>query len=123
MKNLQRGVSLSGLLVWCVILVFVALLGLKVAPSAMEYFTIQKTIKAIMTSGELGPTPSVADVRKGFDRRSQIDNIKSITSSDLDISKDNGEIVVSFSYSDKIHLFGPVSLLLDYNGSASAVAK
>lgn len=103
-------------------MVFVALLGLKVAPSAMEYFTIQKTIKAIMTSGETRPDAISGRRAQGLrPMRSQIDNIKSITSSDLDINKDNGEIVVSFSYSDKIHLFGRSSLLLDYNGSASAV--
>jgi len=35
---------------------------------------------------------------------------------DLDISKEQGEVVIAFAYSRKIPLFGNVSLCLDFEG-------
>lgn len=116
--NKQRGVSLSGMLLICVLLVFGAIFGMKVLPSTMEYFTILKTVKSI-AGGELAAGATVADVRKAFSRHSQIDDIKSVTAEDLDISKDGNDIVISFAYAKKIPLFGPVSLYIDYEGSSA----
>lgn len=116
MKKKQRGVSLSGLLVAAVILAVVSLLGMKVVPDVIEYFQILKTVKAI--SGDPGVKNSVADVRRAFDRAATIDNISSITPQDLDITKDGGNLVISFGYEKRIALFGNVSLLIDFQGSS-----
>lgn len=120
--NKQRGISLSSLLVVCVLLVFVAIFGMKVLPSTMEYFTILKTVKAI-AGGEVPAGSTVADVRRAFQRHMQVDDIKSINPEDLDISKDGNEIVITFAYATKIPLFGPVSLYIDYQGSSAGKAN
>lgn len=112
----QRGVSLSGLLVGCVILIVLVLLGLKVAPPYMEYLQVKKAVAAIVESGEAKGT--AAELRKAFDRRAQVDDITSITGQDLEITKDGGEIVVSFAYPKKIPLFSNVSLMFDFEGSS-----
>ena len=52
MKN-QRGVALSGLLFWSIILVLGAVLSMKVAPTYLEYYKILKDAKA--TVGKVGP--------------------------------------------------------------------
>ena len=46
MKN-QRGVAISGLLLWGFVIVLIALLGMKVAPEYMDYFKILKSVKSI----------------------------------------------------------------------------
>ena len=43
----QRGLTMTGFLVTAVILIIVALLGFKIAPPYMEYYTIQKQIKIV----------------------------------------------------------------------------
>lgn len=116
MKRKQSGVSLSGLLVAAVILSVVALLGMKVIPEVIEYFQIVKAIKSV--SKDPGAKHSVADARKSFDRYATIDNVSAITAQDLDISKDSGELVISFAYEKRIPLFGNVSLLIDFQGSS-----
>ena len=45
----QRGVALSGLLFWSVILVLVAVLGMKVLPTYIEYTKILKDAKATIS--------------------------------------------------------------------------
>ena len=114
--NQQRGISMVAMLFICIGLVLTAVLGMKVAPSAMQYFTVVKTLKSITSSGELA-NASVAEVRKVFDKHREVNDINAVTGADLEVSKEGSEIIVSFSYSEKIRLFGPVSLVIDYQGS------
>jgi hypothetical protein len=116
--NRQRGVTLSGLLIGAVILIFVALLGMKIAPAYIEYGQIKKAVAAI--AGAEGRTGTVSDIQKAFGRRAQIDDITVITGQDLDITKDRGQVVISFAYAKKIPLFSNVSLLIDFAGSSGS---
>ena len=49
----QRGVSLSGLLIICVILIGIALLGFKLFPPYTEYLSIKKTINEIARNPDI----------------------------------------------------------------------
>lgn len=113
----QRGVSLMGMLMGCVVLVLGAVLGMKLAPSYIEYSSVKKAVAGI--SAELRGS-TVADVRKAFDKRAQVDSIEVIKGSDLDVSKDGTDLVISFAYPKKIPLFGNVSILIEFAGSNAA---
>ncbi|MBS1142790.1 MAG: putative transrane protein [Proteobacteria bacterium] len=115
MKN-QRGIALSGLLFWSIVIVLVAVLGLKVAPTVIEYQKIMKDAKA--TAAKVGPDSTVGDVRAAFDKFAEIDMLD-FKASQLDISKENGKIVISFEYEKRIPLFWNVSLVIDYKGSTA----
>ena len=112
----QQGLSLIGMILISALVGLAAILIMQVAPAVIEYFTIVKDAKAVAGSGE-GLT--VVDVRTAFMKRAQVDNIDSITPADLDISKDGAQIVISFAYTKKISLFGPVSLGIDFQGSTA----
>jgi len=112
----QRGVSLSGLLMWAVILVVVTVFGMKVVPVVIEYQKIVQNLKAMSSGGELNGA-TVSDVRKAFERRADVDSISAITAADLEISKEGNDVVISFAYAKKIPLGGPVSLYIDFKGS------
>lgn len=111
----QRGVAISGLIFWGVVLVLVAVLGMKVAPTTIEYYKILKSAQG--TVAKMGPDSTVADVRNTFDRFAEIDMLE-FSSKELDISKEGGKIVIEFAYEKRIPLFANVSLLIDYQGSA-----
>lgn len=111
----QRGVALSGLLFWGVVLFFVALLGMKVVPTTIEYYKIKKSAASTLT--KVGPESTVADVRNAFDRFAEIEMLE-FSSKDLDISKEDGKIVIEFAYEKRIPLFANVSLLIEYEGAA-----
>ncbi len=57
------------------------------------------------------------DIRRAFDRYATIDDIKSITSKDLDITKDADRIVVSYTYSYSIPLMDNVRIVIDFSGT------
>ena len=51
------------------------------------------------------------EVRAIFDRAAQIDDIKTITGADLEISKINERVVVEFEYERSLPLVGPAYLV------------
>jgi len=118
--NYQRGVSISGLIYWGILLALLALLGMKVAPSVIEYYQTLAAAKKVVSAAQPGAT--VMDLRKAYDRFADIDRLD-LKSSELEITKEGGQVVISFAYDKKIPLFGPASLLIEYEGSTSGSSK
>ncbi|NRR32360.1 DUF4845 domain-containing protein [Oxalobacteraceae bacterium] len=112
--NRQDGVSLMGLIVTLAVLGFVGVIGMQIIPSYSEYRAITSAIK---TAKEKGGT--VREMQQSFDNSATVNYISSIRGSDLIISKDSGEMEISFAYEKKIPLFGPASILLEYNGTTA----
>jgi Tfp pilus assembly major pilin PilA len=108
----QLGISFIGLLFVVGVLACLAVLGAQAFPTVVEY---QAILKAVQKASE-GNT--VAEVRQIFDRASNIDDFKSISAKDLDISKNGDKVVVKFAYNREIHMFGPAYLLLKYAGQS-----
>ena len=114
MRNRQIGVSLGGLLIGMFVLIFVALLGFKVLPSYMEF---SRAKSAIQTIAQARPG-TVADVRKQFDARSTIDDISTVKAADLEVTKDGGDVVISFAYRKEVQLFANIGLYLDFTANS-----
>lgn len=117
-RRKQQGMTLTGLIFSGLVIVLVAVLGMKVAPEVIEYGKVVSNVKAIGGDNTLR-SATVAEIRKAFDRRANIDQIDVIKGSDLDVTKEGNELVVSFAYSRQIPLFGPVSLLIDFEGASN----
>ena len=107
-----------GMLVVCIVIVFVALGVLKVTPAYIEYFKVKKAVVGIVRSGE-GRGSTVGDIRAAFNRRAAVDDIDVIEAKDLEITKEGNDVVISFAYPKKVQLFGNVSLLFDFAGASN----
>ncbi len=92
----QRGVTLSGLMMVLFVVVIVGILGLKLIPSYIEYGKAKSAIESI--AGDKTKTSSVAEVRKAFDARANVDDITVLKGSDIEVTKDGGNVVISFGY-------------------------
>ena len=110
----QRGVSMLGIALICMMIVLVAVLGLKTVPAYIEFGTIKTA-----AMGAKDGAKTVADVQRNFDRRAQIDDISAITGKDLEITKEGNNIIVAFKYDKKIPLFKNVSMLFEFSGSSN----
>lgn len=112
----QRGLSLMGLLFWGVIVAVTAVVGMKVFPTVLEYYTVQRVVDRIAA----GNPSTVPQVRAEFDRVKAVEySIQSVNSSDLVVSKDNNDkVVIEFAWDKEIDVFGPVYLLIKYRGKS-----
>ncbi len=110
----QRGVSMLGIFLICMMIVLVAVAALKIVPAFTEFNTIKK---AAFASAE--GAKSVVEVQKSFDRRAQVDDISAISGKDLEVTKEGNSIIVSFKYDKKIPMFKNLSVLLEFAGSSN----
>ncbi|MGH6623297.1 MAG: DUF4845 domain-containing protein, partial [Burkholderiaceae bacterium] len=60
---------------------------------------------------------TVRDIQAAFDRHATIDDITSIRSTDLDITKEGDQVVISYAYQKKIPVVDNVSLVIDFAGT------
>jgi competence protein ComGC len=114
----QRGLSLIGLLFVGLIVVFLLLIGFKVVPAVTEYIAIEKAIRKVNKEGT-----TVAQIRREFENYVITDDIKSISGKDLDITKENDRVVVSYAYSYSIPIMDNVRLVIDFSGSTRTRSK
>ena len=114
MQKRQRGLGIMALVGGLFILIILALFGMKLIPSFMEYRTAKSGIDAIAREKQ---GSSVADIRKAFEARTVIDDITSVKPQDLEITKSGSEIVISFGYRKEVPLFTGVGLYIDYSAT------
>jgi len=110
MKHQQRGISFIGLLFVGGVLACIGVLTAEVVPTLIEFQAITKAASKA-TEGN-----TVAEVRSIFDKAAAVDDIKSISGKDLEVTKEGDKTVVAFAYTREIHMAGPAYLLLKYNG-------
>ena len=111
----QRGITLFGLMFWAVIVGFLALIGMRVLPALNEFFTIKRTINKIATE-----VSTVPEIRAAFERQKDIEySITSISGKDLNITKENDKVVVSFAYDKEVEIVKPVYLLIKFEGRSN----
>lgn len=109
----QSGISLVGLLFWAVVLSFTGLIAARTIPTVMEYYTIQHAVDKIAR----GNPATVPVARAEFERIKQVEySITSIGPEDLAITKEDDKVLITFAYEKQVELFGPVSLLIKYEG-------
>ncbi|MBK8530099.1 MAG: DUF4845 domain-containing protein [Rubrivivax sp.] len=113
----QRGLTLFGLMFWAIVIGFLAYLALRVFPTVNEYLTIKRTIEKVAASS---PT-TVAEVRAAFERQKDIEySISTISGKDLEVTKINDKVVIAIAYNKEIEIYGPVFLLIKYEGRSSS---
>lgn len=109
-KHQQRGLTFFGLLIVGILLAFAGVVVAQLVPTYIEYMAVQKAVDKAATG------TTVTEVRSIFDKASQIDDIRTISGKDLEVSKEGERVVVSFNYSREVHLAGPAYLLMKYAG-------
>lgn len=109
----QTGLATFSAMFWVLMLGSVAYLFFKVLPAVNEHFTVRKVVRGIAASGPATPL----DVQTAFDRQKSVEGIESLSSRDLEITREDGVLVISYAYDRKIPLTGGVSLVIRYDGT------
>ena len=112
-RSRQRGMTLFGLLFWAVAVGFVAYVVVRVLPTLNEYATIQRAVEKIAAA----QPATVAEARQAFDKQRDLEySITAITGKDLTVTKENDRVVLGFAYNKEIPIYGPVFILIKYEG-------
>ena len=124
MRNLetarhQRGLTFANFLLDAILVVFLAIGGLKIVPAYVENRTITHILDTIAHDPDMqGAQPS--QIRDSYEKRAMMNNITTVTFDQINIDKPpTGGLVLSVKYNVKISLFGNVSLLLEFDTSSA----
>jgi Tfp pilus assembly protein PilE len=110
-QHLQRGLTLTGLMLTLFSVIVVALFAMRFIPPYMEYATAKNAIEAIARERNAA---SAQEVRRAFESRAAVDDISSVKPTDLDITKEGGELVIAFAYRKEVPLFANVGVYIDF---------
>ena len=113
----QSGISFLGLITVSFVLVVVTISGLRLVPVYIEHYTITKVVRQIANDPELA-NASTADVRAAFSRQATIDSVKVISASDLEITREAGQLVIETKYQVKTPVASNISLLIDFKATS-----
>jgi hypothetical protein len=113
----QRGVSLSGFLMWSVVLIFGLLLGFRIGPAYYEYITIKRLLQDMGSDSE-SQTGQRRDVESAWMKRTMIEDVKSVTGKDLSITKDADGVVISVDYTTCSHVVANLRACMDFSASS-----
>ena len=112
-RSRQRGLTLFGLMFWALVIGFLAYVLVRVLPTINEYATIQRAVEKIAAT----QPATVAEARQAFDRQRDLEySISAITAKDLVVTKENDKVVIAFAYNKEVPIYGPVFILIKYEG-------
>ena len=120
-KSRQRGMSMIGFLFVAIVLVMLAMLGMKVVPAYIEFFGVKKVLADMAHQSDLG-TMSNGEIRSDFEKRASVGYVKEVTGKDLLIDRSGGVPVVSAEYTFRTKLVHNVSLVIDFSASSDPSA-
>ncbi len=117
MQNQQRGLTMIGFLFVAFVLVMVAMLGMKLVPAYIEFFSVKKILATMGQDSDL-KSKSNAEIRSDFIKRANVGYVTVVKPEDLSIDRRGGTLVVSAEYEFRSKLVSNVSLVVDFSASS-----
>ena len=117
MRSRQSGLTIIGFVFVAAVVVTIAMIGFRVVPSYIEYFSVEKTLRQTLQNASEGIT--VARFREEFALKASSDYIESVHGSDVDLRREGNVLIASADWTTTLPLIGNVSLLLEFHASAS----
>jgi len=115
MRKNQLGIGLGGLMVGAAIFIGLAVIGMKLGPSYLEFFSIKKAVVAIAQEKSKA---SPVEIRKAFDARATVDAISTVTGKDLEVTKEGGEVLITAAYRKEVPLVANTGIYIDFRASS-----
>lgn len=122
MIKAQRGLTLTGLLFFSLLLVFVAYVTSRLLPAFLDYWAVKRAV-AQMAADPALLGQSEAAYRDAFQKRLRISDIKDVERRDLVLQKEKGGGGrLSVDWTVRRSFIGPVNLCMDFHAEG-AVAQ
>jgi cell division protein FtsL len=115
-RGRQRGMTVIGMLLVMIVVAFVALIGMKVVPMYVQYYSIKSTIESIRKEPQVAQMTPM-DIQNAIQKRFDIGYVDNISARDLKIRNERSGRVLDLIYQDERSLFYGLSVVLKVNES------
>jgi hypothetical protein len=109
----EDGLTLLGLVLVLGVVAFFALIGFRLLPAYLEYFTVKRIITDLAQNPDLKGA-SAKDVQLAFDRRATAEYLSAVKGTDLQVSKGAHGISISASWEQKLPIVSNISALVEF---------
>ena len=116
MRRNERGLTMIGFLFVAAVIVVIVIIGFRVLPSYIEYYSVEKVLQATLRDE---PSANAADLKKALFRRIQAEYIDSVNTGDLVLTREGNQLVATISWQKILPLVANASILLDFEAKAT----
>jgi hypothetical protein len=116
----QNGVTLIGLIFFLALGTIVTLIGFRVVPFYIDFFTMRGMLQNLATEKR---NATDRELRRDFEMRLSSNYLNGYNSGDLEIDRDQGYLTLIVPMSDKKPLVGGVSLVMELEAKGSAILQ
>ena len=114
----QAGMTFIGFVLIVSVVIFLAIIGVKVVPAYIEFFSVKNAIQYVAKDAAFA-TMSKKEIASTFDKSASTSYITVIKGSDLIIEKTETGNVVTAEYQVTIPIVANASVLLDFNATSA----
>ena len=110
----QRG--MSGLTVIFLLVVggFILLCLFKVIPLYYNNYKLDSLFSRIGNEGTPIETQTTNEIRGRFSRQFQVEGINDVDVSDIEITRQNGEVTLSYIHEDRVNIFNNLDVVVSF---------
>lgn len=120
MSGRQRGITLLGGLLLLIPIAIVVYAGIRLVPVYLNYERVARSLDATASSLGAGGGPvTPLAIRASLSKQFDIQTINFPTVQDIQIRRDGSGWAIEAKYEDTAHLFGNISLLVDFDKISS----
>jgi hypothetical protein len=113
MRHRQRGITFIGLIFILALVGLPVFAVIKLVPVYLNYMAVSRTMESLRT--EFKGTPDLGGIRRSLDRHWNIDDVTTLQTKDIEITKDEGVVIVHAAYDDKVSYIGNISLVASFD--------
>jgi type II secretory pathway pseudopilin PulG len=115
----QRGMTLLGVLSILGVLGIFVLAAVRLAPAFLEYQTVAKALDSVKSSGETQP----AQISRSIEKTLDLGDVKSIEAKDVEISREDDQLIVHAVYDYKAPFLANISFLVHFDKQVEIPAQ
>jgi hypothetical protein len=109
----QAGLTILGFLLVAAVVIFFAMVGFRVVPSYVEYYSVKKSLDDTMRSGGADPS-NLQAFRSELARRLQTSYVENVKANDAVVRRVGNQITAELSWERRLHMFGNAYILLEF---------
>ncbi len=114
--EVQKGLTLISILVILIVIGFLGLLLLKIAPIYLDNMKVKDSLASLEAEPAL-TSYSKAKIRDLVDKRLGINMVNDVAADDITISKKPGHVSIEIDYEVTENIFGNLDVLVYFNDS------
>jgi hypothetical protein len=108
----QHGITMIAVVLILIIIAFVALIGMRIIPIYLEYFSIVGILNDVEQTANA--KMSTAEIHTSIERRFDVDYVTVITSKDVKIKSKGAAKILELVYEDRRPLIGNLDIVAKF---------